>query len=72
MARTGSLSSLANYDMGPSTIIENTNRDVNGQVFNASVNSTIERLRIWNSRILVCNPKDKNSRHAFQQPDILK
>ena len=56
IARTRSTSSLANHDMGLSTIIANINRDANRQVLNTFVCSTVERLRTWDSKILVSNP----------------
>jgi transcription initiation factor TFIIB len=71
-ARTGAPTSLALYDMGLSTIIGRTNRDASGQILDASMRSTIERLRTWDARIMVHNSEDRNLRQAFQQLDTLK
>jgi transcription initiation factor TFIIB len=71
-ARTGAPTSLALYDMGLSTIIGRTNRDASGQILDASMRSTIERLRTWDARIMVHNSEDRNLRQAFQQLNTLK
>jgi transcription initiation factor TFIIB len=71
-ARTGAPTSLAVHDMGLSTIIGRTNRDASGQILDASMRSTIERLRTWDARIQVHNSEGRNLRQAFQQLDTLK
>jgi transcription initiation factor TFIIB len=71
-ARTGAPTSLAVHDMGLSTIIGRTNRDASGQILDASMRSTIERLRTWDARIQVNNSEGRNLRQAFQQLDTLK
>jgi transcription initiation factor TFIIB len=71
-ARTGAPTSLAVHDMGLSTIIGRTNRDASGQILDASMRSTIERLRTWDARIMVHNSEDRNLRQAFQQLNTLK
>lgn len=48
--RVGSPSSLAIHDMGLATVIGKENRDSSGRQINASMNSSIQRLRTWNFR----------------------
>ncbi|HEX6281552.1 MAG TPA: transcription initiation factor IIB [Nitrososphaera sp.] len=48
--RVGLPNSLAFHDMGLSTIIGNQNRDSTGHTLNASVNSSMQRLRTWDAR----------------------
>ena len=71
-SRTGAPTSLAVHDMGLSTVIGRTNRDASGQILDASMLSTIKRLRTWDTRIQVHNSEDRNLRQAFQQLDMLK
>jgi transcription initiation factor TFIIB len=71
-ARTGAPASLARHDMGLSTIIGRDNKDASGQVLDATMRSTIERLRTWDSRIQIHSPTDRNLSRAFQQLDRLK
>lgn len=71
-ARTGSPSSLAVHDMGLSTVIGRENRDASGQLLNASMRSSIERLRTWDSRLQVNSSENRGLRHAFYQLDRLK
>jgi len=46
-SRTGMPTSLSRHDMGLATIIGKTNRDASGRGLDASVKSTMERLRTW-------------------------
>ncbi|MFZ9006783.1 MAG: TFIIB-type zinc ribbon-containing protein, partial [Nitrosopumilaceae archaeon] len=49
-ARTGAPTSLTMHDMGLATIINPINKDASGKPLTASMKSTIERLRTWDSR----------------------
>ncbi|HYL65597.1 MAG TPA: TFIIB-type zinc ribbon-containing protein [Nitrosopumilaceae archaeon] len=71
-SRTGSPTSLAMHDMGLATIIGHANKDVTGKPLSASMKSTIERLRTWDSRSQVHEPADRNFRQAFSELDRLK
>jgi transcription initiation factor TFIIB len=71
-ARIGAPTSLARPDMGLSTIIGRENRDAGGQVLDTAMRSTIERLRMWDSRIQIGDSVDRNLKRAFQQLDKLK
>jgi len=70
--RTGIPISLAMHDMGLATIIGPANRDATGKPLSASMKSTIERLRTWDSRSQVHEPVDRNFRQAFSELDRLK
>jgi len=71
-SRTGVATSLAMHDMGLATIIGPTNKDATGKPLSASMKSTIERLRTWDSRSQVHEPVDRNFRQAFSELDRLK
>lgn len=64
-SRTGMPTSLSRHDMGLATIIGKTNRDASGRGLDASVRSTMERLRTWDLRIQTYSPSDRNLRQAF-------
>ena len=70
--RTGTPISLALHDMGLATIINPQNKDASGKPLTASMKSTIERLRTWDSRSQVHEPVDRNFRQAFSELDRLK
>ncbi|ABK78493.1 transcription initiation factor TFIIB [Cenarchaeum symbiosum A] len=70
--RTGTPTSLAMHDMGLATIINPANKDATGRPLTASMKSTIERLRTWDSRSQVHEPVDRNYRQAFSELDRLK
>ena len=70
--RTGTPTSLAMHDMGLATIINPINKDATGKPLSASMKSTIERLRTWDSRSQVHEPVDRNFRQAFSELDRLK
>ncbi len=70
--RTGNPISLAMHDMGLATIINPQNKDASGKPLTASMKSTIERLRTWDSRSQVHEPVDRNFRQAFSELDRLK
>jgi transcription initiation factor TFIIB len=60
------------HDMGLATIIGPANKDATGKPLSASMKSTIERLRTWDSRSQVHEPVDRNFRQAFSELDRLK
>jgi len=70
--RTGAPTSLTMHDMGLATIISPNNKDSSGKPLSASMRSTIERLRTWDSRSQVHEPIDKNFRQAFSDLNRLK
>ena len=69
---TGIPTSLARHDMGLATIIGRTNRDASGQGLDAAMRSTMERLRIIDSRTQTYSATDRNLRQAFTELDKLK
>ena len=71
-SRAGVPTSLAMHDMGLATVINPQNRDATGKPLSASMKSTIERLRTWDSRSQVHEPVDRNFRQAFSELDRLK
>src|SRR5919108_3087573 len=71
-ARTGTPYSLARHDMGLSTIIGRENKDASGQIIDTSMRSKMERLRTWDARIRLYNPRDRNLMKAFGQLNRLK
>ena len=58
--------------MGLATIIGPADKDASGKPLSASMKSTIERLRTWDSRSQVHEPVDRNFRQAFSELDRLK
>ena len=64
--------SLTMHDMGLATIINPVNKDASGRPLTASMKSTIERLRTWDSRSQVHEPVDRNFRQAFSELNRLK
>src|SRR5215204_1990927 len=71
-AGTGAPYSLARHDMGLSTIIGRENKDASGQIIDTAMPSKIERLRTWDARTRMRNPRDRNFMKAFGQLDRLK
>ena len=71
-SRAGVPTSLAMHDMGLATIIGPTDRDATGKPLSASMRSTIERLRTWDSRSQVHEPVDRNFRQAFSEQLLKK
>ncbi|MFB5624514.1 MAG: transcription initiation factor IIB family protein, partial [Nitrosopumilus sp.] len=63
-ARTGAGTSLTMHDMGLSTVIGAANKDATGKPLSASVKSSIERLRTWDSRSQAHSSADRNLRQA--------
>ncbi len=70
-ARAGAPTSLTMHDMGLATIINPINKDASGKPLTASMKSTIERLRAWDSRSQN-EPIERNFRQAFSELDRLK
>ena len=66
-SRAGVPTSLAMHDMGLATIIGPVDKDASGKPLSASMKSTIERLRTWDSRSQVHEPVDRNFRQAFSE-----
>ena len=71
-ARTGARTSLAFHDMGLSTIIGKANKDASGQLLNSAMCSSMEKLRIWDSRIHVNSSEDRSLRRAFHHLNTLR
>jgi len=71
-ARAGAPTSLTMHDMGLATIINPINKDASGKPLSATMKSTIERLRTWDSRSQVHEPVDRNFRQAFSELNRLK
>jgi transcription initiation factor TFIIB len=63
--RTGSPMSLAQHDMGLNTVIGNNNKDSHGQNIDASMHSTMKRLRIYDFRSQARTSTDRNLMRAF-------
>jgi transcription initiation factor TFIIB len=64
-ARTGSPVSLAQHDMGLNTVIGNYNKDSHGQNIDASMHSTMKRLRTYDFRSQARTSTDRNLMRAF-------
>ncbi len=72
LARTGAPTSLTIHDRGLSTVINTSNKDATGKSLTPSMRTTINRLRIWDSRSQVNQPDYKNLRQAFTELSRLK
>src|SRR5919107_3011244 len=70
--RFGLPNSLAFHDRGLSTIIGNHNRDSTGHTLNASVNSSMQRLRTWDARSQSNVSGHRNLMRAFNELGRLK
>jgi len=70
--RVGAGTSLTMHDMGLSTVIGAANKDSTGKPLSASMKSTIERLRTWDSRTQAHSSSDRNLRQALSEMDKLK
>jgi transcription initiation factor TFIIB len=70
--RTGMPTSLARHDRGLATIIGRTDRDASGHPLDATMRSTMERLRTWDFRTQTNTTTDRNLRQAFSELDRLK
>jgi len=71
-ARVGAGTSLTMHDMGLSTVIGAVNKDATGKPLSASVKSSIERLRTWDSRSQANSSADRNLRLALNEMGKLK
>jgi transcription initiation factor TFIIB len=71
-SRTGMPTSLARHDKGLATIIGRTDRDASGHPLDATMRSTMERLRTWDFRTQTNTSTDRNLRQAFSELDRLK
>jgi len=71
-SRSGDGSYLSKHDMGLSTIISRTNKDVTGKPLSSGMKSTIDRLRLWDNRSQAHTAGDRNLRQAFSQLLTLK
>ncbi len=71
-ARTGVGTSLTKHDYGLATVINPINRDSVGKPLSASMKSSIERLRTWDSRTQAHSSADRNLRQALNEMDKLK
>jgi len=69
---TGNPGSLARHDMGLYTIIGYTDKDAKGQKLDASILSTMGRLRTWDYRTQAYTSTYRNLNKAFDQLDRLK
>jgi transcription initiation factor TFIIB len=70
-SRTGIPTSLAIYDMGLATVIGRADRDATGRKIDATMHTTMQRLRTWDSRTHV-RPSDKSLIHALNELRILE
>ncbi|MDG7038867.1 MAG: transcription initiation factor IIB [Nitrososphaerota archaeon] len=70
-SRTGVPTSIAMHDMGLSTVIGQSDRDASGRALVGVSKSTVDRLRIWDSRSQIHEPVDRNLRQAFNELDRL-
>ena len=70
--RVGAGTSLTMHDMGLSTVIGAVNKDATGKPLSASVKSSIERLRTWDSRSQAHTSADRNLRQALNEMGKLK
>src|ERR671936_2754067 len=70
--RTGAPTSLTRHDIGLATVIGKTDVDASGHKIDASMHSTIGRLRTWDFRTQVYSSVDRNLLQAFSELDILK
>jgi len=70
--RTGIPTSLAQHDMGLSTVIGMSNKDASGNALEAATRYSINRLRTWDYRTQFNSPSERNLRQAFEQLHRLK
>ncbi|NNM03311.1 MAG: transcription initiation factor IIB [Nitrosopumilus sp.] len=68
--RTGSGFSLARHDMGLSSVINYSDKDVRGKNLSPVMKSTMKRFRIWEKRSI--KSTDKNFQRAFADLDRIK
>jgi len=71
-SRVGAGTSLTMHDMGLSTVIGAADKDATGKPLSASMKSSIERLRTWDSRTQTHSSADRNLRQALSELDKMK
>jgi transcription initiation factor TFIIB len=71
-SRVGMPMTLTRHDKGLSTVIGRPDKDASGQGLDSSTRSMMQRLRMWDYRIQVSTPTDRNLKNAFQKLDRLK
>jgi transcription initiation factor TFIIB len=70
--RVGSPTSLAIHDMGLATVIGKENKDSSGRQINASMNTSIQRLRTWDFRTQAHSSAHRSFIRAFSELNRLK
>jgi transcription initiation factor TFIIB len=70
--RTGAPTSLTRHDMGLATVIGKTDIDASGHKIDASLHSTMGRLRKWDLRTQTRSSTDRSLLQAFSELNILK
>ena len=65
--RTGLPTSIAEHDIGTSTMIGRSDHDASGKSLVGPMKSTVERMRTWDRRSQVHLSTDVNLRRAFDQ-----
>ena len=70
--RTGAPTSLTMHDRGLATVIGAVNKDATGNPLTASMKSSIERLRTWDSRSQAHTSSERNLRQALNEMSKLK
>ena len=70
--RTGVGTSLSRHDMGLATIINPSNKDATGKSLSPAMRSTVNRLRLWDSRSQAQKSSERNFRIAFNELGKLK
>jgi transcription initiation factor TFIIB len=71
-SRVGLPMTLTRHDKGLSTVIGRPDKDASGQGLDSSTRSIMQRLRMWDYRLQVSTPTDRNLKNAFQKLDRLK
>jgi transcription initiation factor TFIIB len=71
-ARTGMPTSLAQADMGLSTVISRSDKDAGGCEIEPSMVSRMHRLRTWDFRTQVSSGSHQNLRYAFRELNTLR
>jgi transcription initiation factor TFIIB len=71
-SRVGLPMTLTRHDKGRSTVIGRPDKDASGQGLDSSTRSIMQRLRMWDYRLQVSTPTDRNLKNAFQKLDRLK
>jgi transcription initiation factor TFIIB len=71
-SRIGMPMTLTRHDQGLSTVIGRPDKDASGQGLDISTRSMMQRLRMWDYRIQVSTPTDRNLARAFQRLEMLR